>query len=262
MKALAFADLRTHRALNGAFTLIELLVLIAIIGILASLLLPALSSAKSHARTAACQSNLRQQGIAVQMYRDDFGFFPAATAVVQTDDNRRYILEFPYFLLPYVANANGVFRCPAARAEFAYNTNEIEVIDPASKKRSYGANILGTAHLSPTAFGLDFVPPLPESAVVVPSSFIVLGDSQGDGWHDDSIGTTVRDVDWKTQQWPGDRHQKGANMLFADGHVERRSQRAWLKRDVSVRRLWNRDNEPHEETWRPEEQAIYDKLLR
>jgi prepilin-type N-terminal cleavage/methylation domain-containing protein len=54
-----------------AFTLIELLVVIAIIGVLAALLLPALSLAKENGRRIACVNNLRQVNLAIRLYADD-----------------------------------------------------------------------------------------------------------------------------------------------------------------------------------------------
>src|ERR1043165_5552942 len=63
----------TSRCGRGGFTLMELLVVIAIIALLAALLLPALSTAKNHARSAICQNHLRQMGQALQMYVHENG---------------------------------------------------------------------------------------------------------------------------------------------------------------------------------------------
>ncbi len=70
------------RKKNG-FTLIELLVVVAIIAILAAMLMPALSQARERARATACINNLKQFGLALLMYAEDYeGWFPSNTRLL------------------------------------------------------------------------------------------------------------------------------------------------------------------------------------
>ncbi len=67
---------RRPRARSGGFTLIELLVALSIIGLLISLLLPAVQAARETARRAQCVNNHKQTGISLQSYHDAVGVFP------------------------------------------------------------------------------------------------------------------------------------------------------------------------------------------
>ncbi len=67
-----------HRNSRSAFTLIELLVCIAIIGVLAGLLLPAINSSREAARKMQCTSNLRQVGLAIHYFERTFRYLPSA----------------------------------------------------------------------------------------------------------------------------------------------------------------------------------------
>lgn len=95
---------------RAAFTLIELLVVIAILAMLAALLLPALRQAKESAQSAVCKSNLRQQGIALQIYADDHGFYPPATERIGPGPQESW--SWVQRLALSSSSSMGVFRCP------------------------------------------------------------------------------------------------------------------------------------------------------
>src|SRR5580693_3758166 len=98
---------RPHWGRPG-FTLIELLVVIAVIAILAAILFPVFAQAREKARQTACLSNMRQMGLAVQMYTQDFDeCLPLAASATDTG-----FLNWHHFVNPYVKNQQ-VWVCPS-----------------------------------------------------------------------------------------------------------------------------------------------------
>lgn len=83
-------------ARRAGFTLVELLVVVAITGILISLLLPAIQSAREAARRMQCSNNMKQLGLAIHGYLDSKGTFPPAYVDKPGEHN------FVNFILPYL----------------------------------------------------------------------------------------------------------------------------------------------------------------
>jgi prepilin-type N-terminal cleavage/methylation domain-containing protein len=108
-----------------AFTLVELLVVITVIAILAALVLPALSTAKHHAKDVSCMSNLKQMTVSALMYMDETG---KTILYIDTNDLDSWVGS----LCPYGLTSNIVL-CPATRV-----TNQ----------ENPGADIIGSASLA------------------------------------------------------------------------------------------------------------------
>jgi prepilin-type N-terminal cleavage/methylation domain-containing protein len=135
-----------YDAQRRAFTLVELLVVIAVIGILAALLLPAFQRAKEAARSASCLSNLHQIGIGLQLYVSDNGNrMPVLYdwSDSQPDTNSALVNR----ALAGSIGSSNVFRCPSDRKGFYEITGS-----------SYGWNFLlngqNADHLR--VMGMDF----------------------------------------------------------------------------------------------------------
>lgn len=105
---------RTSMGRRSGFTLIELLVVIAIIAILAAILFPVFAKAKESANVASCSSNLKQLGVAIELYRDNYnGGFPTCAGYTQEWGG------WIRMLAPMV-KSDRVFNCPAAAAPQNY----------------------------------------------------------------------------------------------------------------------------------------------
>lgn len=229
-----------------AFTLIELLIVVAIIGLLAGLLLPALGRARERGRRAVCRSNLRQVAIAAHCYVDDnngrFPTFSAANyandiwrwagnltwATAVTCDDRpgrqlnRYLritnapLSPPATLAPDVSSP---VRCPSDRILNGQGSYKIH-------GSSYSYNCDGYK-IANANNGLDGATCIIDD-VRTPSDVLMSADYaiQYAYWIGDGYGTVPG---WKGPHQPGTTWGNG---VFVDGHA------SWLHFDETGTKWW------------------------
>jgi prepilin-type N-terminal cleavage/methylation domain-containing protein len=152
------------------FTLVELLVVIAIIAILAAILFPVFARARENARRASCLSNLKQMGVGIMMYTQDYDeIYP------EMNTNGR---AWMYNIQPYVQNYN-VFACPSSdqgyggTTSYTFTQNGYAYIQAGN----YGGNFLlmkveGNVNYAP-------LPVVNLASVISPAATYLVMDSGG-----------------------------------------------------------------------------------
>ena len=258
---------------NRAFTLIELLVVIAIIGILASLLLPALSRAQASAKRIHCVGNVKQLSLATHLYADDHqDWLPPylIDAEVTIVEGGRLIFsgKAPYgreprdfleglawhhhLLFGYLDGNTNLFQCAG---NFGLKAHLKRAFD--HWESAFGSDaILQFARVFNFAYGWGEngdlnEKPIKRSQIVSPSNHIQLGDMPG--WiyrkflstifhANPGVSYTVNRVNPYVFPQLTRRHSGVSNMAFSDGHVEHGSLRDWSLPVEEVHRRWHYDN--------------------
>ncbi len=234
---------RSFRRTRQGFTLIELLVVIAIIAILAAILFPVFGRARENARRSSCQSNLKQIGLGVIQYRQDYDeFFPLASRPTAN----------PFFgwadtIQPYLKSTQ-IYQCPS-EPNGPSDLPNAAATTPVVGYTDYWYNAIlswngNGANATPFATPI-YGTGLNEAALLFASSTIMAGDGSTNGanpgsarYRSNGCGNTVNNnagnpdfancpsaTRLATIGGLGGlgvqvRHLGGVNLAFTDGHVK------------------------------------------
>jgi prepilin-type processing-associated H-X9-DG protein/prepilin-type N-terminal cleavage/methylation domain-containing protein len=250
-----------------AFTLIELLVIVAIIAILAAILFPVFALARNKARQSSSLSNLKQHGLAFQMYAQDYDevlppAYSAGTPGTTLPDNYG-AFRWPWLTLPYVKNM-ALYRSPSDTKDLAVASCGGGCRDPQNPFYgylwglfpSYGYNWWYLAPdyrvpqgQDPATASTTYSRAAGLGAIGVPADTVLLADSI---WAPKSNPTNLGMgyfIVYPPFTWSGNppltmtsygyvwpRHHNRANTLFVDGHVK-----ALTVDSLKDERLWDRE---------------------
>ena len=200
-----------------AFTLIELLVVIAIIAILAAILFPVFARARENARRSSCQSNLKQIGLGILQYSQDYD---EKLVFMYHEDllGPRYYMW--YDINPYIKSGQ-LWKCPSDPVDRSLVPIERTV-------GFYGSNAFPSPNVQFSSYLSNYNIFKPSGVGAALSSInmaqfentaerISLGEINGNYQYPGAYGAT------DGTRWPRlnqERHLEGANYLFLDGHVK------------------------------------------
>jgi prepilin-type N-terminal cleavage/methylation domain-containing protein/prepilin-type processing-associated H-X9-DG protein len=234
------------------FTLIELLIVVAIMGVLAALLFPVLARVRENARRATCQSNLKQMGMGVVQYSQDYDErFPPQWNETDTGTNVP-AMAWPQLTYPYVKSKQ-VYVCPSQsyKAGNGYMSDGIwKVTDPVNY--AVNVNVINGRFTGPFGLPAQGIPPayvgLPVARITSAADVFMIFDcdhgrdgdgspgrhyindyrytlaSSADHWLPGNKADEPTSTAYGEREEPG-RHLEGNNFLYADGHVK------WLQHD-------------------------------